>query len=85
MVKSLVPTALPIVAKAIPFLFPGTKDIFSRVKVRDLLFDGILIDCSSSEAEFICQSIESTAPETIRKHENNRDFLFSFFHHVSIC
>lgn len=65
-------------------LFPNLKDIFLRTKVKDFLFDGILIDCSSDEAQIICGPLEGTAPESFRKHENNRDFLFSMFHHVSI-
>lgn len=77
------PDALNFLNKAVPFIFPGIKDAFFTAKVRELLFDGTLLDCSSAETEFICQSIGGAAPATIRQHDNGRDYLFSFFHHVS--
>lgn len=76
------PDALTMVENAAPYLFPGLKNIFLKTKVKDLLFDGVLIDCSAEEADFICGSIGSQAPVIMRQHENKRDYLFSFFHHV---
>lgn len=30
---------------AIPYLYKGSKDVFLRASVKDILFDGILITC----------------------------------------
>lgn len=38
-----------MVSEAIPYLYPNTKDIFLRTKVRDILFDGLTIHCSAPE------------------------------------
>lgn len=45
----MLPTAMSMVTEAIPFLYPDAKDIFMRTRVRDILFDGIIIHCDDPE------------------------------------
>lgn len=48
-VQTMFPSALSTISEAVPFLFPGIKDVFIKVKVKDLLFNGILLDCSAPD------------------------------------
>ncbi|GLV35653.1 Sensory neuron membrane protein 1 [Carabus blaptoides fortunei] len=82
-VQGMFPSALATISDAVPHLFPGIKNIFMTVKVKDLLFNGLLLDCSNPSIDFVCSAMKGTAPETVRLHENNRDFLFSMFHHLN--
>lgn len=57
---------------------------FIRVKVMDLLFDGIPVDCSSQEfgAKAVCTAFDD-APQLARVDDDT--FKFSFFAAVSGC
>ncbi|XP_046659651.1 sensory neuron membrane protein 1-like [Homalodisca vitripennis] len=70
---------LILVNRVLPSIFGGTSDIFLRTTARSLLFDGILIDCSSAEllARSVCNSIKknSRALKEIRRDV----YSFSFF------
>ncbi|XP_017778532.1 PREDICTED: sensory neuron membrane protein 2-like [Nicrophorus vespilloides] len=82
-VEILFPSALPAISEAIPYLFPGTKDIFLTAKVKDILFDGIRLYCQDDEVEFVCGAMKGTLPKTIKVAENGKDFLFSMFGHLN--
>jgi hypothetical protein len=69
---------LPLVSKALKILF-GPKSTFMTVKVMDLLFNGIGIDCDVHDfsAKAVCSSLESEA-QGLEKF-NSTYFKFSFF------
>lgn len=73
---------LPMVKDAIKYMFHEPNSVFFPVRVMDLLFDGIGIDCSSEEfaAKAVCTALE-TEP-TIDKY-NDTTFMFSIFGPVS--
>lgn len=48
-VELMMPTAISLINEAIPYMYPGTKDVFLRVKVKDILFNGIPIYCRDPE------------------------------------
>lgn len=78
----MLPTAMSMVNEAVPYLYPGAKDIFMTAKVRDILFDGILIHCTDPAVDFICGAMKGTLPKTIQVAPNGKDFIFSMFRHV---
>ncbi|XP_065351124.1 sensory neuron membrane protein 1-like [Cloeon dipterum] len=77
------------------FLFDNPESVFTKVKVRDLLFDGILIKCQGSEAitanifwKFVCiemkrQFDNGLLPPAIRYDDESKNFFYSFFYHKS--
>lgn len=70
---------LPLVSKAINIIFHNPENAFAKIRVLDLLFDGISVDCSSHEyaAKAICSAWTSDA-RNVRKL-NNTHVSFSFF------
>lgn len=68
--------------KAVNVLFDNPDSIFLTAKVKDILFDGIFIDCNTTDfiANMVCT--EMSKEKNLKKVENG--FLFSFFGHVSI-
>lgn len=70
---------LPLVSKAINIIFHHPENAFAKVRVMDLLFDGILVDCSSHEyaAKAICSAWTSEGQNV--KKLNNTHVVFSFF------
>ncbi|XP_055695891.1 sensory neuron membrane protein 1 isoform X1 [Lutzomyia longipalpis] len=69
---------LPMVKQAINIMFHEPQSVFVPIRVMDLLFDGIGLDCSSEEfaAKAVCTALE-TEP-TIDKY-NDTTFMFSIF------
>lgn len=82
-VESMLPSALPTVSQAIPYLYPGTTDIFMRATVQDVLFGGITIHCTHEEVEFLCGAMKGSLPSTIKQAPNGKDFVFSMFGHLN--
>lgn len=75
---------LSLVAKAIDSLFHEPKDMFWTGRVMDMLFDGIPIDCTSTDfnAQAVCSVFDSGDINAIRKVEDGK-FMFSLFAGVS--
>lgn len=73
-----------LVSKAIDHLFHEPKDMFWTGRVMDMLFDGVPIDCSSSDfnAKAVCSVFESGDVSAVRKHDDDT-FMFSLFAGVS--
>ena len=69
MIESSMPYALSYLNGVWSELFPGISDIFITASVKDHLFEGIDISCTSREmaASMVCNNLEGKAPETIRK------------------
>lgn len=75
------------------YLFGQPDTVFTTVKVRDLLFDGIKIECAGSSSNLawaaLCTGIKvmynrNELPPAIRYDNATGNFLYSFFFHVSI-
>lgn len=77
------PGALNLLGKGIKFLFNNPTTPFVTAKVRDILFDGIPINCTSKDfaTAAICTMIRAN-PSGL-KPLNDDIFLFSFFGMVS--
>nr|WBU77221.1 sensory neuron membrane protein [Odontothrips loti] len=73
------PAALSILSKAINPLFNNPTTPFLTEKVRNILFDGVPINCTSSDfaAAAVCTIIRSN-PKRL-KPQGDGIFLFSFF------
>uniref|UniRef100_A0A1B6C183 Sensory neuron membrane protein 2 n=1 Tax=Clastoptera arizonana TaxID=38151 RepID=A0A1B6C183_9HEMI len=80
MVERIFRPGLPFLNSAIPYLFPGIKNIFWTASVKDLFFDGILLDCTNQNTIAICSAMDGKTPATLWKLATN-DYMFSFFHH----
>jgi len=78
-VEKVKPGALGMINKALPNLFNKPRTPFITAKVRDLLFDGIPINCSSKDfaTSAICSEIRAN-PKGLKVVDNDT-FLFSFF------
>lgn len=73
--------------EAIEQIFHEPKDMFWTGKAMDVLFRGILIDCSNTEqfqAKAVCGVFESGEVKAIQKL-NDTHFSFSLFASVGFC
>lgn len=55
----MMPSLVGVINKALEQFFPNLEDGFLRVRVRDLLFDGIYLSCDGDNAalgEFVLQA-----------------------------
>lgn len=75
---------LTVVKNAVNLLFHEPSDIFWTGRVMDILFDGVPIDCSSSEfsAQAVCSVFESGDVKAV-KQINETSYTFSLFAAVS--
>jgi hypothetical protein len=86
------PVMIAGMSAGLKYLFDEPTTVFTTVKVRDLLFDGIQIKCDNSPSvlawNLLCTAIkdmyyEKALPPAIRYDETSGNFLYSFFFHVS--
>ncbi|XP_052129923.1 uncharacterized protein LOC113214314, partial [Frankliniella occidentalis] len=70
---------------ALPNIFPTASSAFITAKVREVLFEGVLVNCSYPFTHFpvgpICAGMRSRAPVTFRK--DGKNFYFSMFNHLN--
>ncbi|KRT85521.1 hypothetical protein AMK59_2279, partial [Oryctes borbonicus] len=78
-VNSILPSILGMISNALPFLYPGITDLFLRVKVKDLLFNGVTLYCNAPEIESVCMVLKAAQPVSMKLAENEQDFIFSLF------
>ncbi|KAK9747077.1 CD36 family [Popillia japonica] len=78
-INSMLPALLPIVYEALPYIYPNIIDIFLRVKVKDILFEGVTLYCSAPEISSICLATRAAKPEMMRIAANEKDLVFSLF------
>lgn len=78
------PAALGLLAKGIKFLFNNPTTPFLTAKARDILFDGVPINCTSKDfaTSAICSMIRMN-PAGL-KPDGDDIFLFSFFGMVRV-
>ncbi|XP_041972805.1 sensory neuron membrane protein 2-like [Aricia agestis] len=84
-IQSLMPAALPLVNRALAQFFVNLTDPFSRVQVKDLLFDGIFLNCAGDESalSLVCGKIKVDKPVAMRPSEDGKGFYFSMFSHLN--
>lgn len=73
------PSMMSLVGKAVKEIFDNPESIFITARVRDILFDGLLVNCSVSSfgAKAVCSNIKAKSDELDKLNDN--EFLFSFF------
>ncbi|XP_066904263.1 sensory neuron membrane protein 1, partial [Halyomorpha halys] len=70
---------LTIVNAAVPHIYGKLGSVFMTAKVRELLFDGVLIDCTAKNIvpKAICIAIKQNSKALVKLGKNK--YLFSFF------
>ncbi|CAH1124067.1 unnamed protein product [Ceutorhynchus assimilis] len=73
------PVFLSIVNQSLAYIFNNPKSIFLTGKVKDILFDGIELNCTSKEfpPTAICSQMKTQVPGIKFKKGNDNVFLFS--------
>lgn len=71
------PALLPILNKAIGLLFSDLQSVYLTAKVKEILFDGIAINCKVTDftAKAVCTQLKSKIPGM--KVIENEIYLFS--------
>ena len=79
------PAMLNMVGKAMNGIFDSPPDIFMRVKVLDILFRGIIINCARTEfaPKATCTALKKEGVSGLVLEPNNQ-FRFSIFGTVRI-
>lgn len=77
---------LPLIAKAIGFLFHEPKSIFWTGKAMDMMFNGVPVDCTSSDfnAKATCSVFEGGEIKAVQPTDETDIFKFSLFGGVRI-
>lgn len=85
MLQKIMEVVMPIFNEAIPHIFPSAPTAFITARVREVLFDGVLVNCSHPFTDYpagpVCQGMRSRAPVTFRR--DGKNYYFSLFNHVS--
>nr|QRF70963.1 sensory neuron membrane protein [Semiothisa cinerearia] len=84
-VHDMMPPFVPMVNKALEQFFTNLTDPFLRVRVRDLFFDGIFLNCEgdNSALGLVCGQIRAQTPPTMRPADDANGFYFSMFSHMN--
>ncbi|XP_064073186.1 sensory neuron membrane protein 1-like [Vanessa tameamea] len=74
------PAMLSMLAKALNGIFDSPSDVFIRVKVLDLLFRGVVINCARTEfaPKAVCTALKKEAADRLIFEPNNQ-YRFSLF------
>ncbi|XP_051174134.1 sensory neuron membrane protein 1-like [Leptopilina boulardi] len=74
------PNAIGLVGKAINSIFHNPKSVFVKVKVKDLLFTGLPIDCTVTDfaGAAVCGILKEQGEDDLIKEGEGR-YRFSFF------
>lgn len=83
MVEKDTPALLTIANRGIPHLYNHPKNIFLTAKARDILFEGVVLNCTSKDfaAVALCTGIRMNSKGLHKVNDNI--FKFSFFGVVS--
>ncbi|XP_014231879.1 sensory neuron membrane protein 1-like [Trichogramma pretiosum] len=75
------PTAVPIVGKAVDIIFSKPNSIFIKAKVKDILFDGLFIDCTAKDfaGAAICSEVKAAHEEFGLKMVAEDQYLLSLW------
>ncbi|XP_047989677.1 sensory neuron membrane protein 2-like [Leguminivora glycinivorella] len=85
-VQELMPGLVGMINGALEEMFTNLTDPFLRVKVKDLFFDGIHLNCvgENSALGLVCGKLKSEKPPTMRPSEDGNGFYFSMFSHMNL-
>lgn len=77
------PAMLSLASKAVNVIFRNPSSVFLTAKVRDILFDGVVINCTVTDfaAKAVCTQLKTEAKDL--KQITPTDFAFSFLGPVS--
>ncbi|KAI4463001.1 scavenger receptor class b type-1 sr-b1 [Holotrichia oblita] len=78
-INSMLPSLLSTVYDALPYIYPNITDIFLRVKVKDILFEGVTLYCSAPEISTLCLAMRAAKPSIMQNAANEKDLVFSIF------
>ncbi|KAK3908954.1 Sensory neuron membrane protein 2 [Frankliniella fusca] len=85
MLQRIMEMALPLFNDALPYIFPNASTAFITAKVREVLFEGVLVNCSYPFTHFpvgpVCSGMRTRAPVTFRK--DGKNYYFSMFNHLN--
>jgi hypothetical protein len=78
------PTALRFINMAIPHIFDNPSSVFVTATAKDLLFDGVTFNCTSSDfaTKAVCSELRKRAHNFHRVNEDI--YKFSIFGSVSV-
>ncbi|XP_073967604.1 sensory neuron membrane protein 2-like [Choristoneura fumiferana] len=84
-VQDMMPGLVGVINTALGDLFTNLTDPFLRVKVKDLFFDGIYLNCVSenSALALVCGKLKADKPPTMRPAEDGNGYYFSMFSHLN--
>jgi hypothetical protein len=74
---------LPLITRAIPLIFGTSDSVFLTAPVKDILFEGVLINCTLKDftARMLCMLMKTQGKDLEKVGKNA--FKFSFFGGVS--
>ncbi|VVC86960.1 unnamed protein product [Leptidea sinapis] len=83
--NSIMPSIVGLLNSAMGPFFSSEQDPFLKVRVNQLLFDGVYLNCSrnSSALALICGKLKADKPPTMRLAEDRSGFYFSMFAHMN--
>lgn len=78
------PAMINMLGKALNGIFDNPEDVFMRVKVLDLLFRGVVINCARTDfaPKAVCTALKKEAADRLIFEPNNQ-YRFSLFGLVS--
>ncbi|KAG6447788.1 hypothetical protein O3G_MSEX005186 [Manduca sexta] len=85
-IQQMMPSAVAMVNRALEQFFSNLTDPFMRVKVKDLLFDGVFLNCDgdSPALSLVCAKLKADSPPTMRPAEDGvNGYYFSMFSHLN--
>nr|AFG73003.1 sensory neuron membrane protein 2 [Cnaphalocrocis medinalis] len=84
-VQDMMPSIVGVVNGALEQFFTNLTDAFLRVKVRDLFFDGVHVNCNGNHSALglVCGKLKTDAPPTMRPAEDGSGYYFSMFSHMN--
>ncbi|XP_072941914.1 sensory neuron membrane protein 2-like [Epargyreus clarus] len=86
-VQRIMPSLVSVINDALQKFIPDLVDPFMRVKVKNLLFDGVFLNCSEEATDdglgLICGKVKLDKRPTMRPAEDAPGFYFSMFSHLN--
>ncbi|XP_028176441.1 sensory neuron membrane protein 2 [Ostrinia furnacalis] len=84
-VNDMMPSITGVVNGALEQFFTNLTDPFLRVKVKDLFFDGVYVNCAGNHSALglVCGKLKADAPQTMRPAGDGNGFYFSMFSHMN--
>ncbi|KAL0839273.1 hypothetical protein ABMA28_016032 [Loxostege sticticalis] len=84
-VNDMMPSISGVVNGALEQFFSNLTDPFLRVKVRDLFFDGIYLNCAGNHSALglVCGKLKTDSPPTMRPAEDGKGYYWSMFSHMN--